>query len=193
MPLSQEHVGSKVSAKIKNYNLTRGELLITLCNEITCNWVNFQFSIKKKLWDLVQENLVNIQGISYWNVFYELTLTDRNMQARFYLKVVLKFWGSDIWVSSTSFQKSKIGWPQQPQTEIGPKIQHDISWFYHFFFLSKHQNKAEFKNQYGSEVLSSDFPGLKTFAASMASTASTTSVASMNFTASFHQNNYCSW
>jgi hypothetical protein len=34
-----------------------------------------------------------LQGISYWNVFYELTLTDRNMQARFYLKVVLKFWG----------------------------------------------------------------------------------------------------
>ena len=26
------------------------------------NWVNFQFSIMKKLWDLAQENLVNIQG-----------------------------------------------------------------------------------------------------------------------------------
>jgi hypothetical protein len=26
------------------------------------NWVNFQFSIMKKLWDLVKENLVNIQG-----------------------------------------------------------------------------------------------------------------------------------
>ena len=31
-----------------------------------------------------------------------------------------------------------------------------------FFFLSKHQNKAEFKNLHGSEVLSSDFPSLKT-------------------------------
>ena len=47
----------------------------------------------------------DIQGISYWNVFYELTLTDRNMQAWFYLKVVLKFWGSDIWVLLTIFQK----------------------------------------------------------------------------------------
>ena len=122
-----------------------------------------------------------LQGISHWNWFYELTLTDRNMQARFYLKVVLKSWGLDIWVSSTSFQKSNIGWPQQPPTEIGPKIQHDISWFYHFFFLSKHQNKAEFKNLYGSEVLSSDFPGLKTSAASMASTASTASMASMQW------------
>ena len=26
------------------------------------NWGNFQFSIMKKLWDLVQENQVNIQG-----------------------------------------------------------------------------------------------------------------------------------
>ena len=26
------------------------------------NWVNFLFSIVKELWDLAQENLVNIQG-----------------------------------------------------------------------------------------------------------------------------------
>ena len=26
------------------------------------NWVNFQFSIMKKLWHLAQENLVNILG-----------------------------------------------------------------------------------------------------------------------------------
>ena len=26
------------------------------------NWVNFWFSIMKKLWDLAQENLVDIQG-----------------------------------------------------------------------------------------------------------------------------------
>jgi hypothetical protein len=45
--------------------------------------------------------------------------------------------------------------------------------------FSKHKNKAEFRNLDESAVISSDFPGLKTFAASMASTASTTSVASM--------------
>ena len=31
MPLSQEHVGSKIVAKIKIYILTRAELLYTLC------------------------------------------------------------------------------------------------------------------------------------------------------------------
>jgi hypothetical protein len=50
----------------------------------------------------------------------------------------------------------------------------------HFFF-SKHENKAEFKYLDDSKVLSNDFPGLKTSAASM------TSVASMT---SFHQNIY---
>ena len=58
------------------------------------------------------------------------------------------------------------------------------------FFFSKHQNKAEFKNRDDSEVLRSDFPGLRTFATSMTSTASTTSVASMTSTASFHQKLY---
>ena len=58
-----------------------------------------------------------LQGISYWNIFYELTLRDRNMQARICLKVFLKSWGLDILVSSTSFWKSNIGWPQQPPIE----------------------------------------------------------------------------
>jgi hypothetical protein len=53
--------------------------------------------------------------------------------------------------------------------------------------LSKHQNKAEFKNLVDSEVPSCDFSGLRTFAASMTSTALTTTMASMTSTASFHQ------
>ena len=106
------------------------------------NWMVWFFkkkSIKRTVWSKKSrpERLNNsiLQGISYWNIFYELTLTYRNMQARFYLKVVLKSWGSDIWVSSTSFQKSNIGWPQQPPTEIGPKIQHDISGKKEIIFL----------------------------------------------------------
>jgi hypothetical protein len=58
-----------------------------------------------------------LQGVSYWNVLFELTLTDRNMQARICLKVVLITWVWGICVSSTSFQKNYIGWPQQPPTE----------------------------------------------------------------------------
>ena len=137
-----------------------------------------------------------IQGISYWNIFYELTMTDRNTWARFYLKVVLKFQGLDIWVSSTSFQKSNIGWPQQPPTEIGPKIQHDISWFYHFFSFQNIKIKLNSGTCMAMKSSLVIFQALKPLwpqCALMASTASTTSGASMTFIASFHQKKYCSW
>jgi hypothetical protein len=58
------------------------------------------------------------------------------------------------------------------------------------YLFSKCPNKAEFRNLDDSAVISSDFPGLRTFAASITSTASTTSVASMTSTASFHHKNY---
>ena len=57
-------------------------------------------------------------------------------------------------------------------------------------FSSKHNDKAEFKCLDDSEVLSSDFSGLKTSVASMTSVASTASMASMTSTASFHQKVY---
>ena len=59
--------------------------------------------------------------------------------------------------------------------------------------FSKHKYKAEIKCLDDSEILRSDFPGLKTSAASMtsvASTASTASMASMTSKASFHQKFY---
>ena len=56
--------------------------------------------------------------------------------------------------------------------------------------ISKHQNKAEFKDLDDSEVLGSNFPVLKTSAASMIPTTSMASMASMTLTASFHQNIY---
>ena len=39
MPLSHEHVESKILAKIKIYILTRAELLFNLCYEIPCSQV----------------------------------------------------------------------------------------------------------------------------------------------------------
>ena len=89
--------------------------------------------------------------------------------------------GLGICVSSTSFQKNYIGWPQQPPTEKMLKfnmIFHDST---PKNIFSKHENKAEFKCLDDFEVLSSDFSGLKTSAASMAS---------MTLTASFHQKIY---
>ena len=37
MPLSHEHLGSKILAEIEIYILTRAELLCPLCYEIPCN------------------------------------------------------------------------------------------------------------------------------------------------------------
>ena len=56
--------------------------------------------------------------------------------------------------------------------------------------FSEHKNKTEIKCLDDSEVLSSDFPGLKTSTASATSVASTASMASVTSTASFHQKNY---
>ena len=98
--------------------------------------------------------------------------------------------GLHFCVLSTSFQKSDIPWAQRPLTGKVLKfimIFHDPT---QKNFFSKHKNKAEFKYLDDSEVLSSDFPCLKTSAASMTSVASTASMASMTSTASFHQKVY---
>ena len=60
-----------------------------------------------------------------------MTQTDRNMQVKFCLKVTVYSWGLEIWVSSTSFQKINIGWPQQPPTERVPHISENLDfwWF----------------------------------------------------------------
>ena len=50
-----------------------------------------------------------------------------------------------------------------------------------YFFFSKHQNKAEFDDMDDYEVLSSDFPGLRTSAVSSASATSLASVTSTAF------------
>ena len=115
------------------------------------------------------------------------------------IKYFLESWwlvgsgGFTIWVSSTSFQKISIGWPQQPPTE---KVL-EFNWIFHDstqnFFFSKHPNKAEFNDKDDSEVIRSNFTDLRTSAVSMTSTASATSMASMTSTASFHQKIYWSW
>ena len=100
--------------------------------------------------------------------------------------------GLEFWVSWTSFQKNYSSWPQQPLTGKVLKfnmIFHDST---KITFVSKHQNKAEFKNLVKSEVLSSNFSGLRNSAALVTSTASTTLVASMTSTVWFHQKNYWS-
>ena len=116
-----------------------------------------------------------------------MPLRDRRINIYLEFGCLVASGGVDIWVSSICFQKSNIDWPQQPLTEKVLKfnmIFHDST---PKNFFSKHKNRADFKCLDDSEVLSSDFPGLKTFAASMTSVASTASVASMTSKASFYQ------
>ena len=98
--------------------------------------------------------------------------------------------GFTICVSSTSFKKSSIGWPQQPLIKKVLEFNRIFRDATQNFFFSKHPNKAEFIDMDDSEILRSDFTGLRTSAASMTSTASTTSMFSMTSTASFHQKIY---
>ena len=98
--------------------------------------------------------------------------------------------GLHICVSSTSFHKNDIIWPQQPRTEKLQKLNmifHDST---QKNIFPKHETKAEFKCLDDSEVLGSDFSELKTSAASMTSAASTASMSSMTLKTSFHQNIY---
>ena len=55
--------------------------------------------------------------VSHWNGTYELALTDKDIQVGFGLKMVLESWVREFLVTTTIFQKSNIGWPQQPPTE----------------------------------------------------------------------------
>ena len=58
-----------------------------------------------------------IQGISYWSVKSNSTLRGRRSNHFIEFWFIVGSGGLEIWVSSTSFQKSNIGCPQQPPTE----------------------------------------------------------------------------
>ena len=73
--------------------------------------------------------------------------------------------GLPICVSSSSFQKSSIGWPQQPLTEKLLKFNLIFHDYIPKIIFLKHQNKAKFKNLDDPEVPSCDFSDLRTSAA----------------------------
>ena len=72
-----------------------------------------------------------IQGVSYWNGWNLMALRGRRSNNFVELWCLVASGGVDIWVSSTSFQKSNIGWPQQPPKERVPDISKklDFWWF----------------------------------------------------------------
>ena len=61
--------------------------------------------------------LIQIQDISHWSVQSKSALRGRRTHNSFKLGFLVGLGGLEIWISSTSFQKSNIGWPQQPLTE----------------------------------------------------------------------------
>ena len=98
-----------------------------------------------------------IQGVSHWNVSFKMPLTDRNMQVRFCLKLCVYSWGLEIWVSSTSFQKSNIGWPQQPPTEKVLKfnmIFHDSTKNFVFQTIKVKMNSRTWMTPFLTDILS---------------------------------------
>ena len=74
--------------------------------------------------------LAVLQGVWGQSCFFNWALTERNIQLRLYLKVVLNSWDMAILIFWTNFQKNIIGWPQQPPTEKVQKLINDISWFH---------------------------------------------------------------
>ena len=129
-----------------------------------------------------------IQGISYWSVQSKSVLRVRRIHNFIKLWCLVALGGLEIWVSSASFQKSNIGWPQQPPTDM---VFHDST--KENIFFQNVKVKPNSRTQDNTEVLGSDFTGLRTSATPVTSTASTTSVASMTSTASFHQKLYWTW
>ena len=58
-----------------------------------------------------------VQGVSHWNKQSKSALTNGQIEIFNFISKVAYSGGYDIWFLSTSFQKSNIGWPQQPPTE----------------------------------------------------------------------------
>ena len=58
-----------------------------------------------------------LQGFSYWNVRFEMTLRGKRINTFLELWCLVASGGLDFCVLSTSFQINDIGWPQQPPTE----------------------------------------------------------------------------
>jgi hypothetical protein len=74
---------------------------------ILCKWINYTISCNK------------VQGISHWTGRYELALTDRNMQVKSCLNIVLEFWDWNFFINILGFQKSNKSWPQPPPIKKG--------------------------------------------------------------------------
>ena len=77
----------------------------------------FHISLVEYLFKLAY--LHRVRGQS---VFFNLVLTERNMQVEFDLKLSVYSLGVDIWLLSFKFNFGLMGWPPQPPRERVQKI-----------------------------------------------------------------------
>ena len=116
-----------VDSRIKNHFYSR---VHTPLDEVFSKMLHCYASLQYFL------SFSNLQGVSLWNGLYELALTDKYIQVRFGLRMILECWDRKFLGTTTIFQKSSIGWPQQPLTEKELKfnlIFHDYTPKKYFF------------------------------------------------------------
>ena len=71
-----------------------------------------------------------LQGISYWSITNKSALRGRRIHNFIELWCLVGSGGVDFCVSSTSFQKSNVGWPQQPPTERVSNISEKLDFWW---------------------------------------------------------------
>ena len=87
-----------------------------------------------------KKNRNRIQGVSVQNVKYKVMITVGLSYIKKHSWWLVCSQESTIWVSSKKFQKSNIGWPQQPPTKKMLKFKTIL--FYQKIIVSKHQNQV---------------------------------------------------
>ena len=69
-----------------------------------------------------KENKIKLHCVRGQSGFFDLVLTERNMQIKFDLRLSVYSLGVDIWLLSFKFNFGLMGWPPQPPRERVPKI-----------------------------------------------------------------------
>ena len=100
------------------------------CVVMISQWSQIGNSIRKLQLSWHSRQILRIQGhATGFDIQWRPWRPSKN---NFYvkMKVFVYFWGLGIWVSSTSFQKSNIGWPQQPPSERVPYISEKLDFWW---------------------------------------------------------------
>jgi hypothetical protein len=106
-----------------------GNLLNTISKDCLIKFESCLLLLKQS-WNATKGKFGLLQGVRGQSGFFNWALTERNIPVRLYLKIFLKSWDVEILIFWTNFQKSNIGWPQQPPIEKVQKLINYISWFH---------------------------------------------------------------